>query len=313
VKLHRAARAEKVSFRQLHGSSGSRVKQIYVPEDDQVSVRDEEIPSSSADFKAHGPQALPYSTGSAPARSLPEPVPIRGRTSSPPPMPEPPPPTTINRSELVKGYEYSKGMYVTVTKEDLEKIAPPTAREIQILEFVKLAEIDPIYFETSYYVTPDRAGERPYALLYEALLRSGYVAIAQFAMHNREHIVTVRSGRSGIIAHTMFYETEIRREDEYHTDTAGIPERELSLALKLIEGLGAPFDPAKYHDRYKEKLEAMIAAKISGHETVEPPTPKAKPVPDMLAALERSLELVRKPAASESKTEPAPTKRKKTK
>ena len=140
---------------------------------------------------------------------------------------------------------------------------------MQILEFVKLAEVDPIYFETSYYVTPERAGERAYALLFEALRRSGYVALAQFAMHNREHIVVIRPGRTGIILHTMFYETEIRRDDEYRTETSNVAERELELALLLVQNLAAPFEPAKYHDTYKEKLDALIAAKIEGKEPVE--------------------------------------------
>jgi DNA end-binding protein Ku len=234
------------------------------------------------------------------------------RVPEPVSVPEPPPqPPIVQRSDLVKGYEYSKGQYVTASKEDLEKITPETAREMQILEFVRLAEVDPIYFETSYYVTPERAaGERAYALLFEALRRSGYVALAQFAMHNREHVVVIRSGRTGIILHTMFYETEIRRDDEYRTDTSNVAERELELALMLVHNLAAPFEPAKYRDTYKEKLEALLAAKVEGKAPVEEPKPVAKPATDILAALERSLALARKPAASESA--PA-TKRKRAK
>jgi DNA end-binding protein Ku len=223
----------------------------------------------------------------------------------------------VERSELVKGYEYSKGQYVTVSKEELEKITPQTAREMQILEFVKLAEVDPIYFETSYYVTPDRAGERAYSLLFAALQKSGYVALAQFAMHNREHVVVIRAARTGIVLHTMFYETEIRRDDEYRADTSGVNDRELQLALMLVENLAAPFDSSKYRDSYKEKLDQLIAAKIAGEEVVEAPAPKAKPAGDILAALERSLALSRKPVASaeppQSKPAEPAAKRRKTK
>jgi len=227
------------------------------------------------------------------------PVPIRG-PAAPPATPPPSPSPIVQRSELVKGYEYSKGQFVTISKEDLEKITPETAREMEIVEFVKLTDVDPIYFETSYYVTPERAGERAYALLFEALRTSGYVAIAQFAMHNREHVVVIRPGRTGIVLHTMFYETEIRRDDEYRTDTSAVSEKELKLSLMLIESLAAPFDASKYRDTYKEKLETLIAAKVAGEETVEPAKPAAKPATDILAALERSLAMVRKPAASES-------------
>lgn len=294
VKLHRAARSEKVSFRQLHAGTASRVKQVYVRED--VEEEEEEVESA----QHRGPSLKPAAfTG----RTMPAPVPIRPSVGPPPtpapmPMSAPAPLPTVERSELVKGYEYAKGQYVTVSKEDLEKITPQTAREMQILEFVKIAEVDPIYFETSYYVTPDKAGERAYALLFEALRKSGYAALAQFAMHNREHVVVIRSARTGIVLHTMFYETEIRRDDEYRTDTGGVNDRELQLALMLVESLAAPFEPDKYRDTYKEKLDAMIAAKIAGEETVEAPAPKAKPAADIMAALERSLAMARKPVGS---------------
>ena len=125
---------------------------------------------------------------------------------------------------------------------------------MQILEFVKLAEVDPIYFETSYYVAPDRAGERACALLFQALRSSGFVAIAQVAMHRREHVVVIRPGRTGIVLHTMFYETEIRREDEHRSQAAEVSDKELELALLLVNNLAAPFDPSKYRDSYREKL-----------------------------------------------------------
>jgi DNA end-binding protein Ku len=329
VKLHRAARAEKVSFRQLHAATAGRVKQVYVREDaDEPADIEEEDDRSHATYSAPATQkaaftAMPRRESAAPP-PLPAPVPIRGGTARPMPVPpprvspDPPPLPVVERSELVKGYEYAKGQFVTVSKEDLEKITPQTAREMEILEFVKLAEVDPIYFETSYYVTPDRAGERAYALLFTALQKSGYVALAQFAMHNREHVVVIRAARTGIVLHTMFYETEIRREDEYRTDTSGVNDRELQLALMLVESLAAPFESAKYRDSYKEKLDELIAAKIAGEETVEPPAPKAKPVGDIMAALERSLALSRKPVASAPKPSPATSeapapKRRKTK
>jgi DNA end-binding protein Ku len=313
IKLHRAARAERVSFRQLHGSTASRVKQVYVREEmEPVEEVEPEEGFPSYGRAAPAPDRAAFtSRPDASTVARPEPVPIRKSAPIAPLPPGPAPAPIVDRSELVKGYEYEKGRYVTVSKADLEKITPETASEMQILELVKLAEIDPVYFETSYYVTPERAGERAYALLLEALRKSGYVAIAQFAMHNREHIVVIRPGSAGIVLHTMFYDTEVRREDEYKTDVSGIPERELDLALLLIENLAAPFDPSKYRDTYKEKLDALIAAKIAGEETVEPVTPKSKQPTDILAALERSLALTRKPAGSESK--PAAAKKRKTK
>jgi DNA end-binding protein Ku len=300
VKLHRAARPEKVSFRQLHEATGTRVRQALVaepPPPRQLETEPEPEPElEPVRFAAPGTKA---------AKSNPKITPIAVRREPPPPPePEPeaeyePPPREISRSEIVKGYEYARDRYVTLSKEELAAITPQTAREMQILEFVQLAEIDPIYYETSYYVSPDRGGERAYALLFEALRQSGFVGLAQVAMHNREHIVVVRPGRSGIVLHTMFYETEIRREDEYRTDAGTVAPKEMDLALLLIRNLAAPFEPGKYRDTYREKLDELIQRKIAGEETIETPAPAAPAVVNILEALQQSLAATRKPAGSE--------------
>src|SRR2546421_12678487 len=116
----------------------------------------------------------------------------------------------VERSEIVKGYEYRKDEYVVIEPEEIKKIEPKTAKTMEILEFVKESEVDPVFFESSYYLAPDEAGEKPYCLLFEALRRSGYLALAKIAMHNREHIVILRPGKHGILMHTMFYKDEVR-------------------------------------------------------------------------------------------------------
>src|SRR5436305_6136277 len=110
----------------------------------------------------------------------------------------------VPRTDLVKGYEYEKGHYVVVEDEDIKKVAPKTARVMEILEFVKSDQVDPIYLESSYYVAPDEGGEKPYALLFQALRESEYYAVAKVAMHNREHIIVLRPGSKGILSHTMY-------------------------------------------------------------------------------------------------------------
>ncbi len=146
---------------------------------------------------------------------------------------------TIERSEIIKGYEYEKGRYVVVDEEEIKKAAPPTAKTMEIMEFVKSAEVDPIFFESSYYLAPDEAGEKPYALLFEALRRTGYVAIAKIAMHSREHVVILRPGQQGILMHTMYYRDEIRQVEEFRTNTSLVKEKELELAKSLVESLAA--------------------------------------------------------------------------
>ena len=123
----------------------------------------------------------------------------------------------IERSEIVKGFEYEKGRYVVIDEEDIRKIQPTTAKVMEILEFVKTADVDPVYFESSFYRSPDAAGEKPYALLFDALKRTGYVGVAKVTMHNREHIVILRPGPRGILLHTMYYAHEIRAVEEFRT------------------------------------------------------------------------------------------------
>jgi DNA end-binding protein Ku len=205
----------------------------------------------------------------------------------------------VARNELVKGYEYEKDKYVVINEEDIKKVAPPSSKTMEILEFVKSDEVDTVYYESSYYMAPDDAGEKPYALLFEALKRSGFVGIAKIAMHNREHIVILRPGKRGILLHTMYYEDEIRKVEEFRTDTTLVKDKELELAMTLISSLAAEFEPIKYKDSYRESLMAMIQAKVQGREVVETPaTQQLAPVVDIMEALKASLALGKKPVRS---------------
>ncbi|MGE5322668.1 MAG: Ku protein [Actinomycetota bacterium] len=205
----------------------------------------------------------------------------------------------IQRSDIVKGYEYEKDKYVVIDEEEVKKVAPKTAKTMEVLEFVKASEVDPVYLDASYYLAPDEAGEKPYSLLFEALRQSGCVGVAKIAMHNREHIVILRPGNRGILLHTMYYEDEIRQVEEFRTDTSKVQDKELALARMLIESLLAPFEPGKYKDNYRENLLSMIKAKIEGKEIVEPAAPAHKaPVIDILEALKMSLAEGKKPPQS---------------
>ncbi|HZU28888.1 MAG TPA: Ku protein [Bryobacteraceae bacterium] len=203
----------------------------------------------------------------------------------------------IPRSDIVKGYEYEKDRWVVVEDEEIKKMAPPTAKVMEILEFVKTDEVDPLYFESSYYIAPDEAGEKPYAMLYEAMRRTGYVGVAKVAMHNREHIVIFRPGPTGLIMHTMYYSHEVRKIDEFRTDTRLASDKEMQLATLLIESLAASFEPDKYKDAYRENIQALIDAKVAGKQIVAPPEPVTAKVIDIMEALRQSLAAAKKPAA----------------
>ncbi len=206
----------------------------------------------------------------------------------------------VPRTELVKGYEYEKDHYVEIDPEEIEKVAPKTAKVMEILEFVKADQVDPIYLESSYYVAPDEGGEKPYALLFRALRESKYYALAKVTMHNREHIIILRPGAKGILSHTMYYQDEIRQVDEFRTDTSTVKEKELEMAKMLISSLEADFDPAKYHDTYRDNLQKMIEAKIEGKKVVATPTPHVAPVIAIMEALRKSLAERRKPVQAAS-------------
>src|SRR6267378_4450465 len=187
----------------------------------------------------------------------------------------------VERNEIVKGYE-----------KELEKIEPESARSMEILEFVRMEEIDPLYYESSYYVTPEDEGRKAYQLLLDAMEESGYAAIAKITMHQREHIVVIRPRENGMTLHTMFYTNEIRAVAEYgkRTPAAEPKEAEKKLATQLIESLAAKFEPEKYKDQYQESMKALIEAKQAGQEVAAVPHAKKAPVRAVPAASARQQE-----------------------
>jgi DNA end-binding protein Ku len=196
----------------------------------------------------------------------------------------------IERSEVVKGYEFRKGEYVVMEPEEIKKIEPKTAKAMEILEFVKQDEIDPIYFESSYYLAPDEAGKKPYALLTRALEETGYVAIAKLAMHNREYTVFLRPYKGGMMLHTMYYQNEIREMPNFGEDHAKLKDAEVKVAHQLITALAAEWDPAKYYDTFEENVKKLIKAHMEGKKVVAIDKPRKAAVPvDLMAALKQSL------------------------
>lgn len=214
---------------------------------------------------------------------------------------------TVERSELVKGYEVEKNHYVIVNDEEVKGIAPASSDNMEILEFVKAEGIDPIYYDASYFMVPEDAGKKAYHLLLETMQKSGYSAVAKITMHQREYTVIVRPHAEGLLLHTMFYPEEVREVPEFRRDeSVSVKPQEVALAEKLVEGLASDFDPSKYHDEYQGRLTQMIEAKRDG-QRVETAAPKKRaPVIDLMQALQKSLgELPKKPAASESVAETA--------
>jgi DNA end-binding protein Ku len=295
VRLFKAARAERVSLRRLR-----REEPVPKFDDSSDAAADSRVASASrllagpSQQNQQGLSLVPKASASTAAPS-PGLTPVKqasvGSDSD----------EVVPAESVVKGYEYEKDRFVEIDADELKNAAAQTSSEIQIEEFVKLADIDPVYFETSYYVSPEASGEKAYALLYRSMQLTSLVAIAQFAMHGREHVVLLRPGKAGMLAHTMFFSTEVRSNEEYRADRNAVSEKELNLARALIDSLAGPFEPSKYRDTYREKLEAIIAAKVQGQAPASPvATPQSrKRVVDLTEALNQSLANLKKPAGSE--------------
>jgi DNA end-binding protein Ku len=199
----------------------------------------------------------------------------------------------VEYSEIVKGYDVGGGHYVIVEPEELASLDPEATRTIDIEEFVDLEDIDPLFFEHSYYLVPDGKAAKPYALLAEAMAGTGKVALGRFVLRTKQYLSAMRAKDGVLVLSTMLYADEVveAADLEVPTTAATRPsERELTMAKQLVESLAGTWDPAKYHDDYREKVMAMIEAKAEGQELPAPAeTSKPAPVIDLMAALEASL------------------------
>ena len=206
--------------------------------------------------------------------------------------------------EIVKAYEYSKDSYVEITDEDLESLPVPSKHTIELTSFVQQVEIDPVYFERTYYLEPEQIGAKPYALLLRALKTKQVSAVAKIALRNRESLCVIRASDNDVLMlETLYYSDEVRTADLPATPDVLVSQPELAMALSLVEMLQEPFDPKKYSDQYRTALVDMIEAKRNGQEIVAPPEAPLPQTVDLMAALKASLEAAKKGKAG---AEPTP-------
>lgn len=200
---------------------------------------------------------------------------------------------------IVKGYEISKGRSVTVGRDELEKLSPRKSQSIEIEDFVDLAQIDPIYYETTYYLVPDKGANKPYALLVEAMKRTHKVGVARFVLRTRQYLCAVRPLDRALVVSTMLYADEVVSQDELE----GIPdshskpgERELKMAEQLVGSLAADFDAKKYKDDFREQVLALLGRKAEGEQIVagEPEEKPRGKVVNLMDALQKSLAAARR-------------------
>ena len=237
VTLSTAARAETISFNQLHKKDSSRIKEV-------TYCKAENVP--------------------------------------------------ISRDEIVKGYEYEKDRYVVIEDDEIKRVAPKTAKVMEILEFVETKDIDPVYLESSYYMAPDGGGEKAYALLREAIRKTGSIGIGKIIMRQTQHLAGVKVIGDAIVLEIMRFANELVDVGEFSFPPAdGVRPQEIQMAEQLIANLAEPFDPAKYTDDYRANLMRIINAKMKGKKVkLEEPErePQDAGVVDLMSRLRESLE-----------------------
>jgi DNA end-binding protein Ku len=205
----------------------------------------------------------------------------------------------VSPEDIVRGYEVSKGSYVIMDEADFEDLPVPSKKTITVDAFVKSEQVDPIYYDATYFLEPDEIGKKPYALLHKALKEKGVNAVAKIAVRNKESLCLIRPTDKGLLLETLYFPDEIRAEPEVGVDDVKVDSKELGMATSLVDLLYEDFDPSKYKDMYREKLLERIEAKVAGAEiqhVAEPAGPAQ--VVDLMEALRQSLEAAKLKKAS---------------
>jgi DNA end-binding protein Ku len=208
----------------------------------------------------------------------------------------------VPNEEIVKAYQVEEDEFVFLNDEDFEAAAPETYKTITIHDFVPAAEIDPIYFERTYYLGPTEDSAEPvYALLVKAMEQADLVAVATYVFHERENLGCLRVHEGVLTLEKMFFADEVRPAEGIAPEGVKVDKRQLEMAMQLIGQYRSEFDVDKYHDEYRERLLAVIEAKRSGEGVKQAVTAEATPAPDLLAALQASLKETKKPPAKARK------------
>ncbi|SHF21979.1 Ku protein [Desulforamulus putei] len=203
--------------------------------------------------------------------------------------------TEVAIEEIVRGYEYEKGKYVVMKEEDFEHLPGENTRSINIVDFVNLQDIDPLYYDKGYYLAPGEGGQKVYELLKKSMQETGKVAVARVVIRNKESLAVLRVANGVLTMSTMFYPDEVRKplaipELDYHVD---VNDNELKMAVNLINNLSAEFQPEKYTDHYREQLMEVIQARVAGEGVEVAPVPQIDKVVDLMSALKASIDLAK--------------------
>ncbi|MGH2690061.1 MAG: Ku protein, partial [Actinomycetota bacterium] len=211
----------------------------------------------------------------------------------------------VDRDDIVKGYEFERGRYVTFTEDELDRIPAESFRTIDVVQFADADQIDPVYFQSAYHLAPEESGVKAYALLAQALEQSGRVGLAKVTLRDKERLAVLRARDGVMVLETMNWPDEIRQPPFDPARTPQVSAKEVEMAQRLIDELTDGFDPGRFHDEYRERLEQAIQSKIKGDEIsiAEEEAPRSEEVGDLMEALRASVEAVR------SRTKPGGAKK----
>ncbi len=297
VRLWGATTPKDVRFHQFDRGSGRRIHYRRVTAE----------PSSSDDPFDSAPESMggrPEVETRTPQRMQEEPASPQAARPGAPRFDE----REVPFEEVVKGYEVGEGQYVMVTPEELAALRPGRSRVIEIQDFVSLDDIDPVYFDRSYLISPQRGAgaEKPYGLLLRAMQRSRRVGIATFVLSSKAHLAAIRPRQDALVLETLFFADEVRGVSEtgYAAPPVEPAQRELDVAMKLIDLLAADWDPSRYRDAFREQVLGLIESKAAGAGVVpeEPPAAPTAGVADLMAALQASVETAKKKTSAGPRT-----------
>ena len=215
---------------------------------------------------------------------------------------------SVSPEDIIRGFEVSKGQFVEVTDEDIDRLDVELTHAIDICDFVSIDEIDPLYFRKGYYLLPQEGAEKPYRLLLKALQETGRAAIAKVVIRNKQHLAAIRAVDSTLVLETMYYADEVREPEA--APAPRVREAEVEMAKTLIENLAAEWDPERYHDQYRNELLDLLEKKAKGKKLPEPSEPEDEGVVDLMDALRQSVAATKKKRAPAKKKTSSARKRK---
>ena len=304
VKVYTATESASAIQFKLRARGGARVRQQYVTEPDAAIEHLSPAAGGAAPAAREAASAAP-ATAAAVARAEVggAPSPLRAPSTAAPPakagrsLPAPPPaePTVVGRSDMVKGYEFEPGRFVLFEPDELKALAEASRQTIDIVAFIPEHSVDPVYYDKSYYLAPDKRGGKPYSLLMKAMRKSGRCALAKWAWRSKQYMVQIRPAAGGMVLQQLLYADEVRALADLDIDIVEVGDAELDLAVRLIEQISEDrYDPTRYVDEEKQRILAAVEEKIAGRHIVvehgaEPRSAPSAQVIDLVAALRASL------------------------